>query len=357
MSIEGLRELPLDVLAERFWQFGVLECRDSSPLYERLSGAIAADPEILALVARTLPGQPIANLLFAAVQFLLLQGASPALAAFYPVLSGTPPPDADPWPRFRACCREHRAAILELTATRRVQTNEVQRCTSLFPAFQLLSSHEECRPLALIEIGTSAGLNLRWDSYGYDYGDGKRYGDVYSSVQLVCALRGVVPLPPLAPPPTVVSRVGVDLNPVDIGDPDAVLWLRALIWPEHTRRAELLRAAVAQAQRNPSRILAGDALDLLPGLLETAPGDATLCVYHSFTVNQFSREARERLAALLSEHSARRPIFRVAVESRPEGDAEITLFSYRNGSATTEPLAICNPHGRWLEWRLEVIKE
>ena len=48
------------------------------------------------------------------------------------------------------------------------------------------------RPLALIEVGASAGLNLLFDRYGYDYGAGRSAGDPSAPVRFTCALRGAV---------------------------------------------------------------------------------------------------------------------------------------------------------------------
>jgi len=95
--------------------------------------------------------------------------------------------------------------------------------------------------------------------------------------------------------PAVASRVGIDLNPVDVRDPDTVLWFRALIWPEHHERLELLMRAIQLARQDPPELIAGDALELLPQVIATIPGDTPVCVFHTQAVNQFPREARERL--------------------------------------------------------------
>src|SRR5205085_1814788 len=151
-------------------------------------------------------------------------------------------------------------------------------------------------PLALVEIGASVGLNLLWDRYGYDYGDGASYGDAGSPVRITCTVRG--DRRPWVPAvlPRVRYRVGLDLNPVDVRDPEAALWLRALVWPEHAGRAALLQRALEVARRDPPSLIKGDALDLLPAVLPAVPHDVALCVFHTFTVNQFSAEARDHLS-------------------------------------------------------------
>lgn len=338
------------LLSRKFAEFAVYEGQLSSPLYARLSQRIAADPEVLALAAEA-RSTPVPNLLLGAVHYLLLTGVAHPLAVFYPSLTPSPRTDADPYPAFQAFCRKHYAAIRDLLRTRRVQTNEVRRCACLLPAFAQVARQAPDRPLALLEIGPSAGANLLWDRYGYDYGDAGRYGDPRSPVQLQCVLRGTGrPLFPTRLPP-VVSRLGLDLNPVDVRDADAVLWLRALIWPEHAHRAALLTEAIVVAQQHPPRLLAGDALDLLPTVLPTVPADATLCIFHSFTLNQFQRAARERFGAILAEHSRQRDIYRVFIEARPGSDyPHLGCTTFRHGVATEQTLAMCNAHGEWFEW-------
>jgi hypothetical protein len=339
----------LSPLSEHFVQFAVQECRNYTPLYERLAIGIAADAEVLALASHARPGQPVPNLLLAAVQELLLKGSQHPLRAFYPSITPTPA-TGDPYLVFRAFCLEHRTEIETLLAARTVQTNEIGRTACLYPAFSLVAGRAGT-PLFLVEVGCSAGLLLLWDRYAYDYGDGRAFGDPQSPVRLRCELRPGE-RPPLPPsPPSVQSRVGIDLNPLDARDPDAALWLRALVWPEHRERAERLLSAIRLAQQQPPKLLKGDALAVLPGVLATAPPDAAVCVFHCHTLNQFPPEARERFSELLSEASRRRPVFRLSYEGDAQGGfSRLSLTTYRNVQSTEEPLARCGQHGQWLEW-------
>jgi hypothetical protein len=140
------------------------------------------------------------------------------------------------------------------------------------------------------------------------------------------------------------------LNPIDVRDPDAALWLRALVWPDEQGRAELLRQATAAAQPDPPKLLAGDALDLLPEVLTTIPRDQALCVFHTHTVNQFPPEARARLSALLAEHARRRDLYRVSIEWLGETHPRLELISFKDSMKTEHLLAYCGSHGEWLEW-------
>jgi len=367
----------LDTLSRRFERFATLETGGSSPLYERLCLGIAHDPDMLALAAQA-RSQPVPNLFLAAVHYLLLKGVPHPLAAFYPSVSPHPPapspeaeqrasgegesraplvkaakgsqPHGDPYPHFRAFCLEHRDAIMNLISTRLVQTNEVRRCAYLVPAFGWIARRAEGRPLALVDIGTSAGLNLLWDRFGYDYGDGQRVGDPNSPVQLTCEFRGERRPPIPAALPDAAFRVGLDLNPVDVRDPDAVLWFRALIWPEHTQRVDLLMRAIQVARQDPPRLIAGDALDLLPEVLATIPQDMAVCLFHTHAVNQFPREARERLSALIEEHGAKRDLFRISAEWIGTPQTQLELVAFEQGVKTERLLAYVDGHARWLEW-------
>jgi hypothetical protein len=338
------------MLADQFRRFGERECVPASPLYGRLAVGIAGDAALLAIAAAA-RARPVPNLFLAAAHMLLLQGNPHPLAAFYPSIAGGPQALApgDPFPLFRAFCLEHARPIEQLLATRRVQTNEVRRCACLLPAFAIAARQLGERPLALVEVGASAGLNLLWDDYHFDYGPAGQCGDPAAPVRLVCQLRGdrTPPLP--ARLPEIATRVGLDLNPVDVREPDAALWLRALIWPEQRDRAALLERAIEVARRRPPPLLAGDALGLLPAVLASAPADAGLCIYHSFTLNQFPAEARQRFANLIAEHAAGRDMALIALEWR-EPHATLDLSIFQHGARADQRLAHCDAHGSWMEW-------
>lgn len=343
----------LDRLAETFRSFGRLECPGRSALYARLCEGIAGDPALLRLAAQTRPGTPVPNVFFAAVHFLLLGGVQHPLAACYADITGSSSAAGDdPFPAFRDFCRQQHDALLRLVANRLVQTAQVRRCALLLPAFELVFRHAGERPLALVEIGASAGLNLRWDRYRYAYSDGRRCGPDDAPLELGTTLRGTgrPPLPQGTLPP-VASRLGLDLNPIDVRDAEETRWLRALIWPDEAGKAQELERALAAAQADPPPLVAGDALDTLLPALAAAPADATLCVYHSFTVNQFSRAARKRLQALFAEQARRRDLFVIGVEGTRDGvHPRIDLATFHDGARTDETLATCDAHGAWLAW-------
>ncbi|MCY3929562.1 MAG: DUF2332 domain-containing protein [Acidobacteria bacterium] len=340
-------------LSAAFEQFARVEAPDlDSPTYAALAAGVAGDGELLALAAGRQRGQPAPNMLFGAVQYLLLQGVEHPLAAHYPVLSGPEPPPSEAFPPFRAFCLEHREAVADLIATRRTQTQVVRRCTCLLPTFGQV--HREAgAPLALIDVGASAGLNLNFDRYAYRYlrdgGEVLRWGRGTARVDLEADLRGpgTLPEPPRKIP--VASRDGIDLNPIDLGDADELLWLRALIWPEHVERHAQLVDAATELKDSPVRLHRGDASRDLPHLLERVPAEAALVVYSTIALYQVPREDRRRITEALEVRSRERPVWRVALEGahRPS----LTLTRYRGGSGETEILARASPHGWWIKWR------
>lgn len=344
---EGL----LDRIARHFRLFGEREAYSDSPLYARLCADIAADRELLSIAARAWPRRPVPNLLFAAVHYLLLSGIEYRLSRYYPstVESALPPDGA--YPAFRDFCLEHREAIEQLITTRLVQTNEVRRSACLLPAFGIIAREVSSEPLALVEIGASAGLNLLWDRYAYDYGEGWRCGAPDAPMQLVCEARGSLRPPIPDAMPAVAYRTGIDINPVDVCDADAVRWLRALIWPEQRERARALERAVALARRDPPVVIAGDALELLPRVLARMPETLALCVYHSLVVNQLTPEARQRLTDMFADCARERALSVVSIEYRRDPQRiQLELDVYRNGVPTSRALASCHWHGQWIEW-------
>ncbi len=349
---DSSRQVGSEALAQRFERFAIEECRGRSPLYERLSLEVSRDRELLTLAAHAPASQPPANLLFAAVQFLLLKEDGNELAKFYPSMSHSLPPPSAAFPAFRQFCLTHAVQILQLLVKRRVQTNEVARCSYLFPAFSLSASFVEQRPLALIEIGTSAGLLLNWDRYAYRYDGGEVHGDPNSPVHIRSSLRG--DKRPTLPTkmPTIGSRVGVDLHVIDVWNQDETLWLQSLIWPEHTERIALLTAALEVAKAHPPKLVTGDALDLLPTLLDQVCSDAVPCVFHCYTLNQFSKEARLRLAGMLEEYGRDRTLFRIGAEGRVNAQPELRMYFWKSGEAQQMLLAHCDGHGRWIEWNV-----
>jgi hypothetical protein len=320
--------------------------RVGSPLYAGLSARILEDGELLELAAESPVGQPPPNLLLGAVHYLLLKGVKHPLARLYPSLNGGRDIGEDPFPAFRDFCLDNRAAVVDLLQTRRVQTNEVGRCSALQPAFAVVAARARL-PLALVEIGSSAGLNLVGDRYRYSYG-GAESGAAGSPVLIESRLRGELRPPAEIAP--VAWRLGIDREPIDVRDPEQALWLRALVWPDQPWRAELLLAAIEVVRRDPPRLLRGDALEVLPGVLADAPAETALCVFSSFTTYQFRPEQRQRLESMVAAAARSRPVYRVSLEWFPGEKPYLDLDRLEGRRSTHTRLAAAHDHGQWLEW-------
>jgi hypothetical protein len=233
--------------------------------------------------------------------------------------------------------------------TRRTQTNEVARCATILPALAQLP-----QPLALIEVGASAGLCLLYDRWRYHYTGASVntwIGPADSPVTLSCEIDGDVPLP--AAVPTIAWRVGLDLNPLDARQPAARRWLQCLIWPEHHDRVQTLRGALDVAADIAPRIEKGNLVSDLPALIEQAPRDATLVVVHSATLFYLDQPDREAFMAMLSRYGGHRigcegrdilPQLTKQLPSNIEVDGWFLL------SLDDRVVGLAHPHGRTLSW-------
>ncbi|WP_246726433.1 DUF2332 domain-containing protein [Rhizobium leguminosarum] len=268
MDEEGLAEI-----SARYVRFADEEACGRSPLYEALAHAVAGDRETLGLLSSLPDMKRQPNLLFAAVRHLF----------------GTP----TDWTEFRQVLLAHPDAVRSLMLERSTQTNEPGRCASLLPVLARLP-----QPLALLEVGTSAGLCLMPDLYGYDYGHKAIRAPEMASQPPVfrCSASETTPLPTAAP--HVVWRAGLDLSPIDVSDPAQVAWLETLVWPEQTERLANLQAAVKIAATVKPRIVKGDLrASEFVRLCSEAPKDATLVVFHTAVLDYISDPAdREAFA-------------------------------------------------------------
>jgi len=320
MAMGGLD--PRRSTAENYRLWG-REASGRSPAYESLAASVADDAAILDFLAALPPPKRQPNLLFAAARYLL--GVPPGIGA------------------LRTLVRQNEAELAQVMLARLTQTNEPARCATLLPALARLPG-----PLALIEVGASAGLTLLFDRYSYDYDGHLIAGSDPDAPMLRCALRGPVPVP--ARLPDIAWRAGLDLNPLDVARHDDVRWLSCLVWPGESDREERLAAAIAAARRDPPPVHRGDLLTDLPALAARAPADATLVIFHSAVLAYVAPQDRERFAQAvrglgavwLSNESPG------VVPGLPFTDFREGTFVLGQGGRT--PLAFTDGHGAWLHW-------
>ena len=319
MAASGLPASTAEIYQRFSWQ----EARGRSPAYERLAAQVAGDADVLRFLDGLPPEKRQPNLLFAAARYLL--GAPADLAA------------------LRALARASGRELAGVMLARRTQTNEPARCALLLPALAQLPG-----PLALIEVGASAGLTLLVDRYSYDYAGHRVAGLDPRAPTLRCVPEGPVPLPDR--PPAIAWRAGLDINPLDVRDDDDVRWLTCLVWPGEGDREQRLAAAIATARRDPPRVHRGDLVDGLPALAARAPAGATLVVYHSAVLAYVTPERRREFAALVRGLGA---AWLSNEGPRVLADVPVAEFAgdpfllVRDGRT---PLALGDGHGAWLRW-------
>lgn len=316
-----------ETTARRYRLMAERETHGISPSYEAICCGVAGDDELLARLD-TLPTpkrQP--NLLLGSVRFL--GGA------------------VSSWAEFREFTLDRWDEVAATMLARRTQTNEPGRCASLLPVLAALP-----QPIALLEVGASAGLCLYPDRYAYRYATeaGEHVvGD--AAVELRCAVTGPAPLP--AALPAVAWRRGLDLNPLDVREDEDVRWLESLIWPEQAERFDVLRQAVAVARAEPPTIVTGDLTCDLTTVGADAPSDATLVVFHSAVLAYVPIEGRIAFTEAVRRLGQSRPTVWVSNEARgvvpgtevePGGAARFVL------ARDARPLARTGPHGQSLDW-------
>ena len=181
---------------------------------------------------------------------------------------------------------------------RSTQTNEAGRCATLLPVLAGMRG-----PLALLEVGASAGLCLYPDRYRYDYqrpdGGAGVVGEGGAGDGPVLSCEWDREGPPPTHRPEVAWRGGLDLHPLDVTDPDHLRWLECLVWPEQHQRRERLRQAAAVVAAEPPLLVAGDLVDDLEALAAQAPSDATLVVFHTAVLGYVDPARRRQFADLV----------------------------------------------------------
>jgi len=324
---------------------------DSSPLYAHLCREAAEDPAVLDLASAVPEGRQAPHLLLAAVHYLLDRDPDHRVAQYYPSIVADPrEPDDECFPAFREFCLDRADDIRPPLRTRHTQTNAVRRSAVLYPAVAQVARAAD-GPLALVELGPSAGLNLLFDRYRYDY-DGRVVGDSDSSVTIESSVRGGDPPLPETPP-AIRSRVGIDCNPLDVTDDGDRDWLRALIWPEHEERRAVLDGALSIARDDPPRLIEGDMLDDLPAVLGSIPDDVPVCVFNTLVLYQVPEQLSKALSAFFEDQMAERPLHWLTGRPELSGGESVGLDWKRrtSGGIETTHLVDFEPHGAWLSWR------
>lgn len=336
--MQPMTELEAETLRDYYGEFARLEATGTSPIYTAWAEGVAADDEVLSLLLELPRPKRQANLLFGAARHL---GAGEGSYA-----------------DLRAWLLDHWAKVRGLMLARSTQTNEAGRCATLLPALARIPG-----PLALIEVGASAGLCLYPDRYSYRFTATEAAGssgsdsawsttldpaDGPSPVVLECELTNSTVPDHL---PEIAWRAGIDLNPLDITDADQREWLTSLIWPEHESRRERLLAAASVAAADPPHLVRGDLLDTVETLLAEVPAGTQPIVFHSAVLAYVDAEARARFASLMQSRDDVVWISNEGAGVLPDTRAQLeTLGIEPDGrfvlSVDGQAVALTGPHGQ-----------
>lgn len=314
---------------ERYARFARDEASGRSDLYADWAAGVAAESATAAILARIPATRRQPPLVFAVTRLL-----------------GAPEGGFAEWSRWLAA---HDDDVVREAGRRSLQTNEPLRCAALLPALSRIDG-----PIALLEVGASAGLCLIPDRYSYRYlGDDDRALNPLggeSTVMLESRLEGG----PALRLPDIAWRAGIDLEPLDPASEDDRRFLETLVWPGETGRAERIRAALGLAAEEALRIVRGDAADpaVLRALAAEAPAGVTLVITTPGVLPHIPRSGRERLIRTIGDLDAR------WISIDPPGlhdawDPPVDAASWGGFVLGLDgrPLAAVDPLGAFVEWR------
>jgi hypothetical protein len=333
-------------LAQVYRHFGEVDAAETSPLYERVAVALSESEEALGAIEAAPARKRHPRVILAALHDLALAGRAPALAASAAIDTLLAMTDS----------------VVTIAVRRQLRTNQTGRCAVLYPAIAEAARRVGAKAVGLIDVGCSAGLNLHVDRVGITYSNRQSLGDPSSPVQLSCSIVGDRPIPTHAMP-EVVARVGVDLDPVDVTDPDDARWLRACLWPDQPERVARLEAEMALAATAPPLLLQGDAVEVVADALARVPTDALAVVTTTWALSRFPLERRLRFLHRLDQAAAGRAVAWVSAEGvgvaptiptlgdrRASGHSIIGLAVFDRSALWAEAIGRCWSQGRLLAW-------
>jgi hypothetical protein len=299
-----------------------------SKLYAALARSLADDPIVADIVGDHQPRWEAPLRLFGGVHYLELSGVV-----------------QHPWGKLRGVLEAHHDWLARFVAEHPVQTNEVQRCWGLLPAFLTVS---EERPLDLIELGPSAGLNLFWDRYRYRYGTSK-WGSPDATLELAGEAEDGPPPELFSRPVAVRRRTGIDQRPVDVTTDHGARVLEAFVWADQADRLDRVRRAIEIARADPPRLMEGDYVDVLPALLAERSLDALTVVFHSASLMYLHEEDRERVRSALELEGKRGSLAWVSYEY-VGSEAMGFALEVQTWPGERRRLARLHGHGDSLKW-------
>lgn len=284
--------------------------------------------------------------LMGAVHCLVLEGEAPELSKFYPSVGGTVDLNGA-WHAFNHTVQQH-MADLDRLINNPVQTNDVGRSGSLLGGFGLIAELTRL-PLRLLEIGTSAGLNLRWDRYRYEWSS-SGWGEIASAVRLKNVFVDAAPSIP--PHIHIVERSGCDPLPIDVSNDSGRLTLLSYIWSDQLERIERTEAALKIARNVPCLIDKSNGAEWLEERLQKSSVGAATVVFHSVVWSYISDRERERIVTTIQNAASRvsegAPLAWLRMEPNADNIFEIRLRIYPGFEE--QIIATSRPHSPSVRW-------
>jgi len=348
------------------------DCPEPWRLTAGLFRLIAGHDGLLAMLTELPADRLPALLASAAIRFLVNRDQPEPLARYFPEPGSPQPPFDDSFePAATAFVSDSLGEIRALCRSHRYQMNEVARCAQIALGIAAVTG-PAAAPTALVDLGTGAGLGLQLDRYRYQLG-GTSTGPA-DGLSVTCELRGER-RPPLPELPPIASRVGIDIDPVNLRDPGARAWLAACAPPEASALSRLT-AAIEVAQQHPAQVVAGDVVAALPGVLAGLPQAVPVLVTDAYLAVFLPPDQRAMLFGALADAARRRPVTWLSLDPLvPLGGAardsvqgidlpawlvadyqQNGLFAvlgartFGRGCETGRLLARAHPSGQWVEW-------
>lgn len=367
---------PLRSLGDEWLRFAAVECTQD-PLYVQICRVVAESPELLGLCMLTRPEQRRPNLLLAAIHERVLAGVPHALRDYFPSVGGSRAPDAALSAALHDFVARQQDQIVAQLRGRHTQTNEIGRCAVLWPVLAHIAQAARGAPLALLDVGSSAGLNLGVDAYTVRYqragGELLTVGKPGNEVaQVHCDLRGdeqaLCDLVVSGAGWRLAHRLGLDPMPVDVHDAVATRWLQACVWPCDTVRQQRLGLALGMARQRGWLVqrTGASSVEAIHTWLDGLPRTVQPVVLNSWVLCYFSDQERAQHEQAMTDLVRRRGVVWVSAEApalRPKGLAlpvapphdpkGATLWcqvSRFEAALAQRALAWSHPHGAWLQW-------
>ncbi|MDQ3402450.1 MAG: DUF2332 domain-containing protein [Actinomycetota bacterium] len=359
-------------IQQRLRRFAEVEA-SGSPLYQHLAAHAAEDDDVMGLLTDAPDGFAAPTLLLAAAHRALQAEPFHDLVNYYPSMGGSYGVDSGTWPLWRSFVVERAAKIRGIIAAHTTQTNEVRRAALLFPAVAIAAKQAK-KPIGLLEVGCSAGLLLDLGKYAYRYQTEAGQivaGPTKTPLGLHCAVSFApdAAFPTLPKKLAVAARVGLDREPVDLGDEQAAAWLEACIWADQPERQRLFSTAAAFQRKDPPELIKGDAVADLSAAAERVPADAPLVLMTSHVLTYQSPQVRTEFFDAVEAIGRRRPLWWVSNESYEAileralpgrddlvpGDGEpvygvLGFIRWDGGEPVATALARTAPHGERMTW-------